>query len=81
MGGPPEIGIGTAVDDSGEAVVRLVFVLDGAQQCVADLIPDQARQMAGVLIDASARAEIEDADNTRVAKALLADLEAREAGQ
>ena len=81
MSGVPEIAIGTACDDSGDIVVRLAFTLEGAQQCVADLMPDQARQMAGVLIEAAAQADSEDAFNTRAAEALLANLDAREADQ
>lgn len=57
MSGVPEIAIGTACDDNGDIIVRLAFALEGAQQCVADLVPEQARQMAGVLNEAADRAE------------------------
>lgn len=76
----PEIAVGTGVDNEGVSVVRLVIVFDGAQQCVVDLMPENARGMAAILAEAAARAETEDAENTRVAQLLLNDLERREGG-
>lgn len=57
MGGPPEIAVGTAVDDDGELIVRLSATIDGEQQFVADMLPCVARDMASALIDAADRVE------------------------
>ena len=71
MTGVPEIGVGWAMDDDGDPVVRLVVVINGAEQCVADLLPGDARSMAGALhamadkVEESARAAAAQVANHR----------------
>ncbi len=69
----PEIAVGWAVDDEGDAVVRLAFYLDGAITSVADMLPQGARDMAAALHGMADRVEA----NARTAAAQVAGVTAK----
>lgn len=69
----PEIAVGWAVDDEGDAVVRLAFIVNDSEVSVADMLPQGARDMAALLIGMADKVEA----NARTAAAQVAGVTAK----